>query len=345
VKRLETERLVLRDLGPGDVDALLAIQGDPEVMRFYPSTHDRAATERSLAGLEARARAHGHTMWAAVEKATGRVVGQIGVLPQLVDGRHETEVGYLFRRDAWGRGLATEAARACRDLAFDALGAPRVISLILPENAPSRRVAERNEMRVLGETLRLGRRTLVYGVERGDARTPADARWVRPERGGDAGAIRALHEDAFAGSDFEPRIVDRSRALPGPRLSLVAVDSGRIAGHVLLTPVTIEGDAARAPLFLGLGPLGVATACQRRGLGGWLVRAALERAPGLGAAAVFLLGHPGYYPRFGFTPARHRGLAYEGARLADAFQGIELAPGALGGRTGFVRYGPAFAAG
>ena len=96
-------------------------------------------------GLIARSRyaRHGHGLWLVLDKASGEPVGQVGLLIQNVQSVEEKEVGYLVHRPFWRRGFATEAARACRDYAFDAMGRQRVIALIRPENVPSQGVARK----------------------------------------------------------------------------------------------------------------------------------------------------------------------------------------------------------
>jgi putative acetyltransferase len=126
-------------------------------------------------------------------------------------------------------------------------------------------------------------------------------------------------------------------------VSLVALCDGALVGHIFFSPVTI----AAAPVELvpmGLAPVGVLPAYQRAGIGGALVRAGLAACRALGARAVVVLGHPSYYPRFGFVPARRFGLHCEYVPPDDdAFMARELQPGALAGVTGVVRYAPAFA--
>jgi ribosomal-protein-alanine N-acetyltransferase len=140
---LETERLLLREFVPDDIDALAAVISDPETMRFYPEPRDRAGVESWIERNRGRYRDDGHGLWAMVLKSSGEVVGDCGLTRQTVDGVDEIEIGYHVRRDLWGRGLAPEAAAACRDYGFERLGAKQLISLIRPENLPSRRVAEK----------------------------------------------------------------------------------------------------------------------------------------------------------------------------------------------------------
>jgi ribosomal-protein-alanine N-acetyltransferase len=165
---LETPRLILRELVPEDRDALALVISDPETMRHYPAPYDRAGVENWIARNRARYAAHGHGLWGMVLKATGELIGDCGLTLQEVDGENIVEIGYHLRRDLWGQGLATEAARACRDYGFRQLAAERLISLIRPENLPSRRVAERNGMTLWKTTLWRELPHCVYAISRID---------------------------------------------------------------------------------------------------------------------------------------------------------------------------------
>jgi len=145
---LETERLILRQFTDDDVDAVFAVIGDPLTMKFYPQTFTHEDALRWVARSQERYRTDGFGLFAVLLKLNGEVIGNCGPVRQNVEGESLLEVGYHFRRDHWGQGYATEAARACVEYAFRQLGAPRVVSLILPENQPSQRVAERNGMKV-----------------------------------------------------------------------------------------------------------------------------------------------------------------------------------------------------
>jgi putative acetyltransferase len=131
------------------------------------------------------------------------------------------------------------------------------------------------------------------------------------------------------------------RAAGAATLSLVAEQDGRVAGHALFSPVTVTG-AAAAWSALGLGPVAVLPELQRGGIGDALVRAGLAECRAQGHEVVFVLGHADYYPRFGFRPAASAGLRWEHGH-EESFFVAELAPGALGGREGVVRYRPEFA--
>jgi putative acetyltransferase len=161
---------------------------------------------------------------------------------------------------------------------------------------------------------------------------------LRPERPGDADAIHAVHAQAF-GREAEAGLVRALRRDARPYVALLAEQDGRVAGHVVFSPVAIEGGS---PPALGLGPLAVTPPLQQAGIGSWLVRAGLERCARAGARIVVVLGHAAYYPRFGFRPASPLGLRYRGEAFDPSFFALELAPGALAGVSGRVRYHEAF---
>jgi putative acetyltransferase len=164
---------------------------------------------------------------------------------------------------------------------------------------------------------------------------------IRDERPGDAAAIHRVIAAAFK-SRAEADLVDKLRANGRFVLSLVAVQGGAVVGHVLLTDVAVVGQGL-VPRGAGLAPLAVRPTFQRRGIGAMLVRAVLQRARQVGYGFVCLVGDPTYYRRFGFRPAATLGLAAEFDAPPEAFLAIELAPGALAGVSGTVRYAPEFA--
>jgi RimJ/RimL family protein N-acetyltransferase len=141
---LETARLRLREFVLEDADAIEAILGDPVAMQYYPAAFDRKAVESWIEKNMERYRRDGYGLWAMLLKRSGELIGDCGCAMQEVEGKNEIEIGYHVRRDLWGNGYATEAARACMDHTFTKVGAARVISMIRPENMQSRRVAEKN---------------------------------------------------------------------------------------------------------------------------------------------------------------------------------------------------------
>ena len=166
---VETSRLVLREFSADDADALALVLSDAETMRFYPAPLDRAGVEAWVVRNLDRYAKDGYGLWAMILKSTSEVVGDCGLTTQNVGGLREIEIGYHIRRDLWGRGLASEAARACRDFGFAHLPADRLISLIRPENLPSRRVAEKNGMSVWKEVMWANLPHLVYSIRREQA--------------------------------------------------------------------------------------------------------------------------------------------------------------------------------
>jgi putative acetyltransferase len=138
---------------------------------------------------------------------------------------------------------------------------------------------------------------------------------IRDESEGDAAAIHALLEQAFE-SPLEADIVAALRLSCPDRISLVAEVDGVLAGHILFTPVEI---AAAAGLMRGYGlaPMGVRPSLQRQGIGSRLVETGLERARAAGAPFVFVIGHPEYYPRFGFERASRYGVRCQWPQVPD----------------------------
>lgn len=159
---------------------------------------------------------------------------------------------------------------------------------------------------------------------------------IRPESPADHQKIHAVVSAAFGRAD-EARLVDLIRQRDQALVSLVAEIDGEVVGHVMISPVTVSSQSAQA--YGGLAPLSVLPSSQHQGVGSDLMRQAIASAKDLGLAALFLLGHPGYYPRFGFQ-ASHIDNEY-GA--TDAFMHLELVRGSLNGVAGVAKYVDAFA--
>lgn len=160
---------------------------------------------------------------------------------------------------------------------------------------------------------------------------------VETERPEHREAIDRVHRAAF-GRAFEADLVRRLRSDGLVVASLVAIEAGAVAGHILFSELEVEVDG-RPVAAASLAPMAVLPQRQRQGIGTRLVEAGLAALRGR-KAAVIVVGHPAYYPRFGFSAAlvRHLETPYAG----EAFMGRELVPGALSGLTGSVRYPPAF---
>ena len=163
---------------------------------------------------------------------------------------------------------------------------------------------------------------------------------IRTAHSKDAAGIRAVNVSAF-GTTAEADLVDTLCERAAPIISLVADDEGAIVGHILFTPMTLDTD--RELKVMGLAPMAVSTGRQRQGIGAALVQAGLDECWQLGAAAVAVLGHAEYYPRFGFVPASQFGLMSQYDVPDDVFMIVEGRRGALAGKHGLLRYHPAFA--
>ncbi len=162
---------------------------------------------------------------------------------------------------------------------------------------------------------------------------------IRAETAEDIPAVRRVNELAFGQPD-EADLVDALRAAARLHVSLVAVSHGQVVGHIFFSPVTLEAEAV-APTIFGLAPMAVLPERQNQGIGSRLVREGMRECQRLGCDVVVVVGHPEYYPRFGFIPASRRGLRCEYPVPDEVFMVAELRPNALSG-PGLVRYRPEF---
>lgn len=161
---------------------------------------------------------------------------------------------------------------------------------------------------------------------------------IRAARPADAEVVAALNRAAFGGEE-EVGIVERLRGDGLVAVELVAEQGGALAGHILLSrlPTVMDGRSVKA---VALAPMAVRPGLQKQGIGGRLIAAALDKARAAGVEAVIVLGHPGYYPRFGFSAALAERLVSPFS--GEAFMALELVPGALAGKQGSVSYPSAF---
>jgi putative acetyltransferase len=163
---------------------------------------------------------------------------------------------------------------------------------------------------------------------------------IRFEKPDDFSAVRTVNVAAFE-RESEADLVDRLRGV-APTLSVVAVESYRIVGHVFYSPVEIEGECDNSLFILGLAPMAVLPERQRQGIGSLLIQHSLEECARLGCKAVVVLGYPEYYSKFGFVPAKEKGLRCEYTVPDEVFMVLELESGALQGCSGIVKYRPEF---
>ncbi len=163
---------------------------------------------------------------------------------------------------------------------------------------------------------------------------------IRSELPEDVEAIYSLNQEAFEGT-AEANLVNNLRTSNAMTLSLVAIKNNEIVGHIAFSPVTIESDQATVNA-VGLAPMAVSPEFQRSGIGSQLVEEGLNRIRTAGHDLVVVLGHPEYYPRFGFVPAKKYGIRWEHDVPEEAFMIKELREGALKEVRGTVKYRPEF---
>ncbi|MDU0331832.1 N-acetyltransferase [Paenibacillus sp. 3LSP] len=168
---------------------------------------------------------------------------------------------------------------------------------------------------------------------------------IRAEEPRDARALFALHFQAFGEREDESKLVDRIRNSPQyiPSLSLVAEHEGQIVGHALFSKAEAVGKEQVSHEVVVLAPLAVSPSFQKQGIGTQLIQEGLQRTQELGYGVVFLIGHPEYYPRFGFKPARSLGFELKQFEVPDeVFMAMELKEGATLSIQGELLYPEAF---
>jgi putative acetyltransferase len=165
---------------------------------------------------------------------------------------------------------------------------------------------------------------------------------IRAENPEDFEAVRTVNIAAF-GQENEANLVDRLRGVPST-FSFVAFQGDQIVGHIFFSPVSVEGECPKDLLILGLAPLSVLPKYQRQGIGSTLVQHSLNECAQSGCSAVVVLGHPEYYPRFGFVSAKKKGLRCEYSVPDEVFMILEMESGVLQGCSGTIKYRAEFAA-
>ncbi|MBX2801317.1 MAG: GNAT family N-acetyltransferase [Myxococcales bacterium] len=287
------------------------LQGDDAYVRFK---------EGRRAGIRALMRG-GHAIWYGAVSEGGDLIGQCGLVPYEQWGRFQSvQVHPDHRRRGVCAELITQVAT--RHLPR----APGGLLLSADPDGPALRLYERLGFRAFER-----RQSLLLG---------GGELHVRAEIPADVATVRSVVSAAF-GQHEEADIVDALRGQRGVLL-FVADRSGSIVGHVAFSPVEVH-DGGGSWHSIALGPVAVRASQQRRGVGTALIEHGLEACREAGHELCFVLGHPSYYPRFGFQPALPHGFTLSGFDFpGDAFMVAELSPGALSDRTGEVRYSGAF---
>ena len=164
---------------------------------------------------------------------------------------------------------------------------------------------------------------------------------IRYEKPQDISAIRRVNEAAFETSS-EADLVDALRDKKAHVISMVAEQENRIIGHILFSPVTLTAKGSKA-IWLGLAPMAVLPEYQKQGIGSKLVEKGIEESRRKGYPAVVVLGHPEFYPRFGFRPSHTYNITSEYDVPPEVFMVLALQSGALRGLSGIAKYHEAFA--
>ena len=164
---------------------------------------------------------------------------------------------------------------------------------------------------------------------------------IREESPEDIPAVYRINEAAF-GRSHEALLVKRLRDRKAIIHSLVAEEEGELIGHVLFSPIMIQGESGVVVVACALGPVAVLPEKQKEGVGSMLIEAGIKLCHRAGYAAMFVLGHPSYYPRFGFRPAGQFGISCAYKVPEEAFMVLELQEGALQGVSGVAHYHPEF---
>ena len=165
---------------------------------------------------------------------------------------------------------------------------------------------------------------------------------VREERSSDIQQIHQLNIQAFGQQQEAADLVDNLRRHCDDLLSLVAVTQDKVVGHILFSPVSVQ-KIGRTVVGMGLAPMAVSPEYQRQGIGAALIEAGIAKLTKKPCPFVVVLGHPEYYPWFGFKPASERGIKCEWTVPDEAFLIMVLDESVMQGVTGVSKYRPEFA--
>jgi len=162
IQIIETERLYLRQYEDDDFTSLYAIFSDPETMSYYPAPFSIQKTRDWIKRNQERYVTDGFGLWAICLKGTNEVIGDCGLVKQIIDNRVEVEIGYHIHKKLWGNGFASEAANACKTYGFHQLGLKKMVSIIDPDNLASIRVADKIGFTKESETYIFNKTHLIF---------------------------------------------------------------------------------------------------------------------------------------------------------------------------------------
>nr|MBN2278750.1 GNAT family N-acetyltransferase [candidate division Zixibacteria bacterium] len=163
---IETERLILRRMREDDAGAFFEIFSDPIAMRYFGVTFDRPRMDKWVRDNLEHEQQRGFSLLSVVLKDNGEIIGDCGLETDEIDSRLIVGIGFDFKRSYWGKGYATEAARAVMEYGFTNLEFDSIFGWIDPKNGPSRRVAERIGMKMEKFVVRGGKTYALYGIKR-----------------------------------------------------------------------------------------------------------------------------------------------------------------------------------
>lgn len=174
---IETERLYLRLFKPDDLEAFSLIRSDPDVMRYMRDGKplSREQVSENLTGIIQHYREHSFGLWAAIYKQDSQLIGFCGL--QFLEQTPEIELGYMLSKAYWGKGLATEGAKASLKYGFGNLNLERIVAVAYPENLASRRVMEKVGMKYEKKALYYKRNLAYYAISR-QAYKPEDCSYI-----------------------------------------------------------------------------------------------------------------------------------------------------------------------
>ncbi len=331
--KLESEHLSLRYITDDDLENLYHLHSNPDVMRYIrpPATSHEEIIGQINKIISYYTENPGLGVFAANEKASGEFIGWFCL--KHLDRSDEIEVGYRLLPEFWGRGYATEMTKVLVAYGFNHLGLDKITGITHPGNSASQKVLEKARLMYQKDANYYDSDVWYYALT-----CIAFHTIIRPETKDDYQDISEINDSAF-GQAAEGKLVVDLRNLEDfiPELSLVAEYKNQLIGHVLLTVNSIVNKQGIST-SLTLAPVAVLPQFQKQCIGSKLITASLEEAKQLGFKAVNVLGHPWYYPRFGFKPASKWSISPPFQVADDVFMMLELEKGALDNVSGTVQY-------